>query len=318
MKKLIIRPKHLFLSMLVCVAVVVASNVVVRMMYPRDLASVIVEDGRFVPPGGVKKDLPTLVSGEEGEIPSSAGTVAEPGCTSKAVTQDDIFKGRLVPYRGDMQVIPDVSESSVNLSQYKNNYYTTLGEDMPLTKDAADGFNALMEAYNKATDLVDFAVYGTEVTNNGVGSPCPIPFSESKAGNSIDLAVMGYGSIISYDGLDAEKWVIDNCHNYGYVVRYPQNKAEITGEQYCPWHIRYVGIPHSMVMKSNNWCLEEYIGYLRSFTRDNPFLCSVNDRNYEIYSVPSMGEVTYLSVPLAGNYEISGDGSTGYIITIEK
>ena len=318
MKKIKVRPMHLLSTLVVCVLVIFATDFGVRMMNPRSLIDAIEEHGCFVPVGGVKKDLPTLVSGEEGEIPSSAGTVAEPGCTSKAVTQDDIFKGRLVPYRGDMQVIPDVSESSVNLSQYKNNYYTTLGEDMPLTKDAADGFNALMEAYNKATDLVDFAVYGTEVTNNGVGSPCPIPFPESKAGNSIDLAVMGYGSIISYDGLDAEKWVIDNCHNYGYVVRYPQNKAEITGEQYCPWHIRYVGIPHSMVMKSNNWCLEEYIGYLRSFTRDNPFLCSVNDRNYEIYSVPSMGEVTYLSVPLAGNYEISGDGTTGYIITIEK
>lgn len=318
MEKSIIKRMHLFLSMLVSVVVIVAASVVVKMMYPRELATVIVEDGDFVPADGVKKDLPTLVSGEEGELPSSAGAVAEPGCTSKTVTKDDIFKGRLVPYRGDMQVIADDTESKVNLSQYKNELYTTLGADLPLSKDAADGFNDLMVGYNKATNLVDFAVYGTEVTNTGYGSPCPRQFSENKAGNSIDLAVMGYGSVLSYDGLDVEKWVVDNCHNYGYIVRYPQNKAEITGEQYCPWHIRYVGLPHSLVMKSNNWCLEEYIVYIHGFTKEKPFICSVDDINYEIYSVPSMGDVTYLSVPLSGNYEVSGDGSTGYIITIEK
>ncbi len=318
MKKLILKPKRLFSWIMVCVAVTFAFDYAVRMFTPRDLVSIIEEDGDFVPAGGTKKDLPTLVSGEDGEIPSSAGAVAEPGFTTKAVTKDDIFKGRLVPYRGDMQVIADISESRVNLAQYCNEFYSTLGEDFPLTKAAADGFNLLMEDYYKATNLTDFAVYGTETIIIGQGSPCPIPFSESKAGNSIDLAVMGYGSVIAYDGLDVQKWVVDNCNNYGYIVRYPQGKTEITGENYCPWHIRYVGMPHAMVMKANNWCLEEYIGYIHGFTREAPFKCNIDSRNYEIYSVPSTGDVTYLNVPLSGNYEISGDGSTGYIVTIEK
>ena len=318
MKKFIYRPRRLVSLLMVCVAVIVAADSAVRILNPRDLALIVTEEGCFVPHGGVKKDLPTLVSSEDGQIPTSAGAIAEPGYTSKAVANDDIYKGRLVPYRGDMQVIPDISESRVNLSQYKNDFYTTLGDDFPLSKDAADGFNDMMKGYNAATNLVDFAVYGTEDTNNSYGSPCPIPFSENKAGNCIDLAVMGYGFILPYDGMDVQKWVVDNCTNYGFIVRYPQGKMEITGESYCPWHIRYVGLPHAMVMKANNWCLEEYIGYVHGFTKDAPFKCNIGSKNYEIYSVPSTGDVTYLSVPLTGNYEISGDGSMGYIITIEK
>ena len=57
---------------------------------------------------------------------------------------------------------------------------------------------------------------------------------------------------------------------------------------------------------------------VHGFTKDAPFKCNIGSKNYEIYSVPSTGDVTYLSVPLTGNYEISGDGSMGYIITIEK
>ncbi len=318
MKKLIFRPRCLMSLLMVCVAVIFGADFVSRMLNPRNLADIIYEEGSFVPVGGAKKDLPTLVSGEDGQIPSSAGAIAEPGFTVKAVAKEDIFKGRLVPYRGDMQVISDISESRVNLSQYKNDFYTTLGDDFPLSKDAANGFNDMMTDYNTATNLVDFAVYGTETTNIGYGSPCPVSFSENKAGNCIDLAVMGYGSVLAYDGKDMQKWVVDNCTNYGYIVRYPQGKTDITGEEYYPWHIRYVGLPHAMVMKANNWCLEEYIGYIHGFTKDTPFKCNIDSRNFEIYSVPSTGDVTYLNVPLTGNYEISGDGSMGYIITIEK
>ncbi len=318
MKKEKFRPSALLKLMVACVAVILCLDCGMRMLWQRELSAIVVEDGNFLPEGGVKKAPPTLVSGTDGELPTSSAGVAEPGCTTRTVTKDDIFKGRLVPYRGNVDVIPDTSESRVNLAQYKNEFYTTLGDDLPLNKEAADGFNEMMEAYTLATTLVDFAVYGTEVTMTGQSSPCPIPFSETKTGNTVDLAVMGYGSVLAYDGLDVQKWVVDNCSEYGYIVRYPKGKNAITGEEYCPWHLRYVGAPHSLIMNANGWCLEEYVAYLQAHTKDNPVKSNVGDRTYEIYSVPSMGDVTYLSVPLSGNYDISGDGSTGYIITIEK
>lgn len=289
----------------------------VRFFNPPDTSQCIVEEGRFVSEGGKGASAPTLISGVNGELPT-APSIADPGCTSRTVTKDDIFKGKLVPYKNDMTVIADKSEESVNLAMYKNDFYSTLGDNFPLNKDAADGFNNMMKAYNEATNLTDFAIYGTDATLTGAGSPCPIPFADSKTGNTVDVAIVGIDSILAYDGDDAEKWVVDNCSNYGYIVRYPQGKTEITGESYCPWHLRYVGKPHAMIMKANNWCLEEYVAYVKGYTKENPIVCNTDDRTYEIYSVPSNSDVTYLSVPLSGNYEISGDGSTGYIITIEK
>lgn len=318
MNKVKLKISRLAAAMAGAVVLLCAIDAGVRYFNPLDTSLYVVEEGDFVSADGKGSASPTLVSGVNGEMPTSPVIVADPGCTSKTVTKDDIFKGRLVPYRGNMQVIADNSESRVNLSQYQNNFYSTLSSDLPLSKDAADGLNDMMEAYNKATNLSDFAVYGTETTLTGAGSPCPIPFSESKAGNTVDLAIVGISGILAYDGLDVEKWIVDNCTDYGYIVRYPQGKNEITGENYCPWHLRYVGKPHAMIMKANNWCLEEYVAYVKGYTRENPIVCNTDDRTYEIYSVPSNSDVTYLSVPLSGNYTISGDGSTGYIITIEK
>ncbi len=317
MKKEKLKISRLAAAMASSVLILCAIYSGVRYFNPLDTSQYIYEEGNFVQPGGKGSASPTLVSGIDGELPTSP-SVAEPGCTSKTVTKDDIFKGKLVPYKNDMTVIADKSEDSVNLAMYKNDCYSTLGDYFPLNKDAADGFNNMMKAYNEATNLTDFAIYGTDATLTGAGSPCPIPFADSKTGNTVDVAIVGSSSIIAYDGDDAEKWVVDNCSDYGYIVRYPQGKTEITGEEYYPWHLRYVGKPHAMIMKANNWCLEEYVSYVKGYTRENPIVCNTNDRTYEIYSVPSNSDVTYLSVPLSGNYEISGDGSTGYIITIEK
>lgn len=318
MKKIKFRPSRLATFLAACVAVIFALDTGIRLMSHRDLPSIIVEDGNFLPEGGVKKLPPTPVSDVNDEAASASAVIAEPGYTTRTVTKDDIYKGKLVSYKGNADVITDSSESRVNLAQYGNDFYTTLGDNLPLNKAAADGLNDMMEAYYTSTNLTDFAVYGTEATVTGAGSPCPIPFSENKTGNTVDLAVMGYGSVLPYDGKDIEKWVVDNCSNYGYVVRYPNGKKEVTGEAYCPWHLRYVGMPHSLIMNANNLCLEEYVKYIQQHTKDNPVECNVNSRNFEIYSVPSMGDVTYISVPLSGNYEISGDGSGGYIITIER
>lgn len=317
MKKEKLKLNRIVAAMAGSVVLLCGINCVVRIIDNPDTSACIVEEGRFVLAGEKNNSNLTTISETSIEIPTAVG-IAEPGCSSRTFTKEDIFKGRLVPYKGDSEVVADPSESMVNLSQYQNDYYSTLGDNFPLNKDAADGFNNMMEAYNKATGLVDFAVYGTEVTNTNAGSPCPVPFKENANRNVVDLAVIGYGSILPYDGGDVQGWVVKNCKDYGYIVRYPQGKSEITGEAYYPWHLRYVGQPHALIMGSNNMCLEEYIKYVQAHTKDDPIICTTDSRTYEIYSVQSMGDVTHISLPINGNYQISGDGSTGYIITIEK
>lgn len=63
---------------------------------------------------------------------------------------------------------------------------------------------------------------------------------------------------------DAAKWMAAHSWEYGFVIRFPKDKTDITGIAYESWHLRYVGRDHARVMTENNFCLEEYIEALNS------------------------------------------------------
>ena len=56
------------------------------------------------------------------------------------------------------------------------------------------------------------------------------------------------------------KWIAQNAHKYGFIVRYPKDKEEITGYMYEPWHIRYLGKDIAPKVFDSGLCLEEYLG----------------------------------------------------------
>ena len=59
------------------------------------------------------------------------------------------------------------------------------------------------------------------------------------------------------------KWLVENAENYGFILRYPENKKELTGVSYEPWHWRYVGVEHAKKINELEMCLEEYVEYLK-------------------------------------------------------
>ena len=67
-----------------------------------------------------------------------------------------------------------------------------------------------------------------------------------------------------FEDLDAFKWLKENAENYGFVLRYPKHKEEITKISYESWHWRYVGEEHAKKMNELDMCLEEYIEYLQN------------------------------------------------------
>lgn len=83
----------------------------------------------------------------------------------------------------------------------------------------------------------------------------PAGCSENGAGLAVDIISASAG----FASTDEYKWLTENAHNYGFVLRYPEDKTEITGMIYQPWHWRYVGIEAATEMKSENLCLEEYL-----------------------------------------------------------
>ena len=59
------------------------------------------------------------------------------------------------------------------------------------------------------------------------------------------------------------KWLIANCWKYGYILRYPQDKINITRFLFEPWHYRFVGVEEAKKITESGLCLEEYIQQLR-------------------------------------------------------
>ena len=88
--------------------------------------------------------------------------------------------------------------------------------------------------------------------------------SEHEAGLSLDIVSKSYQLLDKkQENTPEQKWLMEHCYEYGFVMRYPTEKKEITKIDYEPWHYRYVGIENAKIMKENNFCLEEYIAYLK-------------------------------------------------------
>lgn len=234
------------------------------------------------------------------------------------ILQSQESTGPLVLADAQHRAVPLPKEDTVDLKKYKNDFYDVLNDSVRLDKDAAASLNAMMNDYNDATGLSDFIVYGTTETFTGEGSFCPGEFPDTPTGYTVDLALKGGGSVLTYDGLDEESWIVDNCWKYGFIVRSPMNKSHRTGMDYCPWHLRYVGDVHAAIMKERGFCLEEYIDFIAGFTFDAPFAYDLDGTNYEIYTVVSTGDMTSARVPISGNFDISGTYRDSYIITTVK
>lgn len=66
-----------------------------------------------------------------------------------------------------------------------------------------------------------------------------------------------------FENTKAFTWLQKNAADYGFILRYPKDKQDITGITYESWHWRYVGKEHSKIIKEKGYCLEEYIDYLK-------------------------------------------------------
>jgi len=55
------------------------------------------------------------------------------------------------------------------------------------------------------------------------------------------------------------KWLSENAYKYGFILRFPKDKVDITGYDYEPWHYRYVGIETATLIHNENLTLEEYL-----------------------------------------------------------
>ena len=79
--------------------------------------------------------------------------------------------------------------------------------------------------------------------------------SEHNSGLAVDISnASGY-----FEGSAEEAWLLEHAHEYGFILRYPEGKEDITGFDHEPWHFRYVGKEQAALIKESGLCLEEYL-----------------------------------------------------------
>ncbi|AGT31914.1 peptidase M15 [Geobacillus genomosp. 3] len=84
--------------------------------------------------------------------------------------------------------------------------------------------------------------------------------SEHQTGLAVDISSRsaGYQLTEAFGATKEGQWVAAHAHEYGFIIRYPKGKEAVTGYQYEPWHLRYVGQKAAAVMKERGLTLEEY------------------------------------------------------------
>ena len=120
---------------------------------------------------------------------------------------------------------------------------------------AVSGFRS----YSRQKSIYEnnLATKGEEYTNKYSAKP---GHSEHQTGIAIDVscASVNYSLDTEFESTPEGKWLVNNAHKYGFVIRYPKGKENITGYSYEPWHIRYVGLDIANYLFTNDLTLDQY------------------------------------------------------------
>ncbi len=130
-----------------------------------------------------------------------------------------------------------------------DNLVSCLGTDRDEAQDIADKIE------NKEKLTKEEALLVTSIES------CVAGTSEHQSGLCIDMHNLSSAKP-EFAETDEAKWLAENCHKFGFVVRFPENKTSVTKIIYEPWHFRFVGRYHAQKMKDLDMCLEEYTEYL--------------------------------------------------------
>ncbi len=234
----------------------------------------------------------------------------------------------------------------------RNAFYQVSNTSIALTQSALDAMNKMTESFYRVTSSNDMMIvsgyrnvqsqrdiYNDRVATQGeemaalyVATP---GYSEHHTGLAMDLSFyMDDGTSVNIEQYEHGPWLNENCTDYGFVLRYPQDKVDITKIGYEFWHYRYVGVPHAQIMEDKNLCLEEYIDYIKEYTPSTKLLWVQENgqlTDVSVSALPSSGTLVYyvpadkeantteIRIPRGNIFEntrISGNNVDGFIVTV--
>ena len=289
---------------------------------------------------------------EKGKDPLGDPVSYKFNTTEITMTESDVHRGDLILINETYKyVFPDSAISPVSILdttlRKKHSYTNAAGE-------VKDAFSYYSQSYNNCAKLElealkafiawtdDFSItnnnidlfifdedgYRTYAEQEALYAKKPTAYStagasEHHTGKVIDI----YGQVSSSDPIhkiddtvykSRYQWLYDNAYKYGFVLRYPSAKADVTGVGYESYHFRHVGYAHAYYMDRNDLCLEEYLELLKStYTALNPLEFTGDDgaRYMVYYTAAASDGSTTLVVPADYSYTVSGDNMGGFIVT---
>lgn len=129
-----------------------------------------------------------------------------------------------------------------------------------ITLYAVSGYRS----YNRQTEVYDAEVsrVGEEKAVQAVAYPGN---SEHQTGLAMDISSESADFLLTegFGETKEGKWLKENAHLYGFILRYPKGKEKITQYKFEPWHFRYVGKKSAKDIYENDWTLEEYFKVVR-------------------------------------------------------
>ncbi len=146
----------------------------------------------------------------------------------------------------------------------------------------ADGFKLYLKSAYRSWQTQNTMYYNRLKKNHGkddgwVSKPGA---SDHQTGLGCDVVPRSWKSKAMNSKMAREPecaWMAEHCHEYGFIIRYPEDKQDITEINYEPWHLRYVGIPVANYIWENGLCLEEFNDQLQAAIRS--YLDAGGDRN---------------------------------------
>ncbi|MBE6876065.1 MAG: hypothetical protein E7496_04955 [Ruminococcus sp.] len=163
------------------------------------------------------------------------------GCTYV----DDILianKSISLPEDYDPGMLPETAEAFEELQ--------TAAAELGLNIYQGSGYRSYQYQITCYNSLVD--AYGEEYANRVSAKP---GHSEHQTGYTVDCNTINETFINTPEG----QWLDKHCHEYGFIIRYPKGKEDITGYDYECWHIRYVGVEAATEIYEQGLTLEEYL-----------------------------------------------------------
>ncbi len=231
--------------------------------------------------------------------------------------KEDISKGYLILINPDHLL----QKNTMNLIFYNEEFKNIeleqeANNQLHLALDTIKSNNRIVPVSGYRTLEEQIDIYESSLKDNGeeftkkfVALPNA---SEHQTGLAIDLA-LNEGKIdficpsFPYHGICQEFRNV--APKFGFIERYKNDKKKITKISKEEWHFRYVGYPHSEIINNLDFCLEEYIDYIKTFTYpNNPLIYN----EYKIFYVPYKDNHY---IELNDDYLISGNNVDGFILT---